>query len=50
MAIGGHALPSSTVGDKAEWKYDQKMAKNTSNSVTINKAIPKTIPRTTSTL
>jgi hypothetical protein len=50
MAIGGQLPPSSTVGDNAEWKYDQKIAKNTNSSVTINKAMPSTIPRTTSTL
>jgi len=40
IPIGGHWAPNSTVGDKAEWKNAQNIAKKNSASDTINKATP----------
>ena len=37
---GGHWAPNSTVGDKAEWKKAQNIAKKNNASDTINKATP----------
>lgn len=37
---GGHFAPSSTVGDNALWKNDQKIAKKNNASDTINKPTP----------
>lgn len=41
---GGHFAPNSTVGDKALWKKDQKIAKKNKASEIINKATPIFIP------
>lgn len=40
IPIGGHWAPSSTVGDKALWKYAQNIAKKNSASEIINNATP----------
>lgn len=40
VPIGGHWAPSSTVGDKALWKYAQNIAKKNRASDTINRATP----------
>jgi hypothetical protein len=44
IPIGGHCAPNSTVGDKALWKYAQKIAKKNKASLIINKATPIFIP------
>jgi len=44
IPLGGHWAPSSTVGDKALWKYAQKMAKKNKASDTINNATPMFSP------
>ena len=41
---GGHLAPSSTVGDRALWKKDQKIAKKNNASEIINNATPIFIP------
>ena len=40
MPIGGHWAPTSTVGDKALWKYAQNMAKKNNASDAIKSATP----------
>ena len=44
IPIGGHWAPSSTVGDKALWKYAQNIAKKNKASDTINNATPMFSP------
>jgi len=47
---GGHLAPSSTVGERALWKKDQKIAKKNSASDIINKATPMFIPLCTASV
>ena len=47
MPVGGHTLPSSTLGLKEEWKKAQKNAKKNATSEEINSIIPSRIPFST---
>ena len=42
--VGGQSLPTSTVGDRALWKYVQNIARKNNASDIMNKATPMFIP------
>ena len=44
IPAGGQAVPSSTVGDRAEWKYAQKIEMKKNTSLTMNNATPRLRP------
>jgi len=47
IPVGGHAHPSSGVGDRLLWKKAQKNAKKNSTSEVINRIIPHRSPLVT---
>jgi hypothetical protein len=44
IPTGGQAVPNSTVGARAEWKYAQKILIKKNTSLTINNATPRLRP------
>lgn len=44
IPAGGHAVPNSTVGASAEWKYAQKIDTKKKISLTMNNATPRLRP------
>lgn len=44
IPTGGQAVPNSTVGARAEWKYAQKILIKKNTSLTMNNATPRLRP------